>query len=100
MRRHQTHKGQLIFINTLKETDLAIGVNSEMKDMIGTYIRVHGFADFYSEAITVIHPKSMERYTIHCKDISLEPKMKKGARKIIKFEKSIKGRFDVNALNV
>jgi len=99
VRRHRLHSGQEVFINTLKATKEYIGINDEMKSLIGTYINIHRFAHSYNECIVVRHPKSYERYTIHCKDISLEPVLT-GRTETFKVEKEIKGRFDVETLYV
>jgi len=99
VRRHKLHKGMRVFLNTLKSTEEYVGTNGEMKEMIGTYIRVKGFCNRFNESIYVVHPGSLETYTIHCKDVSIEPILK-GRTETFKVGKEIKARFDVNTLTV
>ena len=99
MKRIKLHKGSIVFINSLNSTNDHFGSNREMNSLIGYYIEVKGLSDQYRQAIKITHPSSNETYIIHCNDVSFEPILK-NPRKIIKVERAIKGKFDVNTLSV
>ena len=72
MKRSDFKFGQEVFLNRLRYTEESFGADEGLRQLVGSYIKIHEYADNTSNAIVSLHPTSAYRYSIHINDLLLE----------------------------